>query len=231
MMAQEQGKTKITDLQHLITLTSSDNMSMHHLKVSRGLYDHHYILLGHKWEDEACEIIHYTVNTDLNVIGKGIAKKEMLSREQLKADIEKELYIINNDAYPRNSEAIATAWSRWRGREGETRYYVSASNCENLVTYILTGVSQSEQWNLAGFFKRALGDSIDVLICEWLETLLKGCASILVSPLLRRHSKKFATEINEKLKARNWASRAAVRFINIFRQSPMTRVPKFLKNS
>ncbi|XP_048770771.2 uncharacterized protein LOC125676943 [Ostrea edulis] len=203
-------ETQITDLDHLVRLTQSANLALKHCKVIRNGYDHHFILLGHTWDSQSCQRIHFTGNyrTAVAIGGVGRVKRDQYSSDDIKADIGKGLSLIEKDDYPREVEDMAIAWSRWLKREGEKRYYVTFNNCEHLVSYILTGIAHSEQWTLATLTQRLKGDVLDILICEWKETLFKAGASLISSLYSRKLTRMSVVEVRQRVNtsSKTWTS-------------------------
>ena len=64
------------------------------------------------------------------------------------------MYIIENDAYPKNEEQYGQALARFQERENNENYRVIKNNCEHLVNNILTGEHTSDQIKGMGAYKK-----------------------------------------------------------------------------
>ena len=119
-------------------------------------YRHHYIVLGHTWCSvcESIEIIHFSASANESSNGKVL--KETYSKKNLEEDIQNGLYIIENDAYPKNEEQYGQALARFQERENKENYCVMKNNCEHLVNYILTGEHTSDQIKEMGAYKKVV---------------------------------------------------------------------------
>lgn len=95
-----------------------------------------------------------------------IFKQRDLSEDEIKqAIIGGNLYFIKAPNYPITEESVANACTRCYERLNEKEYALAHNNCEHAISYIMTGISNSEQVNDAGIFRKVMIDTID-FVCN-----------------------------------------------------------------
>lgn len=145
-------------------------------------YFHHYIVTG--WSSVQEKIIEYCVcfsNFCSSISsGPGEVIEKQISEDEIKKDIaDGILYVIESPEYPHTDKEREEAKERFFKRLGEKAYRLACSNCEHLITYILTGQPYSEQIKEAGPWKMLLVDTFDNFISCGKSTIAKIFSCLL----------------------------------------------------
>lgn len=155
--------------------------SMIHCAVQRTRYKHHYIALGNTFCDNCntCDIIHFAKDSWW---WNGSVKQ--VNHYHIQIDINRGLYVYQNDDYPRNDGDFSSAKDRFEKLQNASRgYSVSLNNCEHVVNYILTGHAVSYQLRDASIFQRFFLDLIDLFTEGLCKNFLAAVVNGLAPPL------------------------------------------------
>jgi hypothetical protein len=102
-----------------------------HIKVSRGIYDHHGIFAGNQ------NVIHYYKTND-------VSKIALTSFENFSENSGTEIVIHNTPKYSPDEVIL-----RARSRIDEGQYHFLFHNCEHFCNWCIDGISRSDQVNRA----------------------------------------------------------------------------------
>lgn len=136
----------------------------------RGSLDYYHHLLVMNRNDGKMKCFEYR-STTLKELAK--FEERDLSEDEIKqAIIGENLYFIQAPNYPNTEESVANACKRCYDRLNENEYALAYNNCEHIISYIMTGKSNSEQVNDAGILKKILIDTIQFAVCSGIKNLL-----------------------------------------------------------
>lgn len=181
-------RTKIESFDSMLSFCETDRRSMIRCAVrSSTIYKHHYILLGHTWDErhEHFFIIHYFRETK-----NGRVLEERYSRAQLENDIRNGLYVLEDDTYPQDEVQFDEAYDRFEKRDGEQCFDLLTNNCEHLANFIMTGFAFSDQIKYLSWSGRFLSLFVDSSSMSW----LPSSSSISNNSLSSRMGRKLPSD-------------------------------------
>lgn len=203
-------RTKIESFDYLLSFCETNRRSMIRCAVRLSYmpkYKHHYILLGHTWDEhhEYFFIIHYSTETK-----NGRVLEQRYSRAQVENDIRNGLYVLEDDTYPQDEVQFDEAYDRFEEKDGEQCFDILTNNCEHLANFIMTGEAFSDQIKYLSWSERFLSQFIGSFCMSW----SPSSSSIFNYSLSTRKGRKLPSELTSDTNKSNFVSK--LKLGNIF---------------